>query len=254
MAVPPRPGPGKVSGGSLAGRTTLLDLLLKGLPGRDFTLQEFPEFLYTALLPIGAFLVAKRGDLHGFRLRRHLLDPLLHLLQAGISLRSVLRLVTLYLLKRRPDLTHLLLGEGRHVPAKRCECFLLLLEVTTHLVGLLDEPALQFLLGLLEGRLRGVKLTHQLGAELLQFLLVLPGLVRQFGAAPLELVRLITHHGGQRLVLLLCLIQCPLQLVAMGRELVGQVLRQLTESRGHLLQGSVSARLVLLRRLQRKLY
>ena len=130
-----------------------------------------------------------------------------------MELRCVLRLVTLHLLKGSQDLTHLLLYEGRHVPAKCHERFLLLFEVATHLVnliGLLDESALQFLLGLLESRLRGVQLTHQVGAELLQIMLVLPGLVCQFVAAPLDLVRLVMYHGRERLVLLLCFLQRPL--------------------------------------------
>ncbi len=107
--------PGYTSGaplasGSLAGRKALLDLLLKGLPGRDFALQEFPDVLYTFLQPIDTLLVVKRCNL------------LFHLLQSGISLCLVLP----HLFKLRPDLPHLLLYKGHHVLAQPHKCFLLL--------------------------------------------------------------------------------------------------------------------------------
>ncbi len=71
----------------------MLDLLLKGLPGRDFALQEFPDVKYTSLQPIDTLPVVKRCDL------------LFHLLQSGVLLCSVLP----HLSKLCPDLTHLLL-------------------------------------------------------------------------------------------------------------------------------------------------
>ncbi len=95
MAAPPRPGPEKVSGCSLAGRKVLLDLLLKYLPGRDFGLQEFPEFLQAAFLLVGAFLVAECRDLCGLHPCPHRLYPLLNRLQAfmlEVSMREAVAL------------------------------------------------------------------------------------------------------------------------------------------------------------------
>jgi len=194
----------------------LLYLLLKGLPSRDFALQEFPEFFYTPVLPVGAFLVAERRDLRGLRPYPYLLYPLLNLLQVFMELRHILCLVTLHLLECSQDLTYLLLYERRHVPAKRHKCYLLLCKVATHLAqpsGLLDEAELQFLLCFLHGSLRGVELIYQVGPELLQIMLVLSALGRQLVVAPLDLVCLVTYYGGQGFVLLLCLTQSPQQLI-----------------------------------------
>lgn len=116
-------------------------------------LKRCGERLDQPVLRISTLLGGSRCRLCSFRSHRHLLDPLLNLLQVCGEGGYILCLVFGKLLKRRCDLAHLLLYKRHHVPMKRGECFLLLCEIAAHLAYLVavllvlpGKRALPFLL------------------------------------------------------------------------------------------------------------